>query len=77
MRRHEKYTELREEFLKALTVDSETKDARRREFNQAIFDAEKGYAVWTGTDLGMVLAKFDRAAKIMKDREALRGVKKL
>jgi hypothetical protein len=45
MRSREKYTELREEFLKALTVDSGTRAGRRREFNQAIFDAEKGYAV--------------------------------
>jgi hypothetical protein len=56
-------SELREEFLRLLTVDSETKDARRKEFNQAIFDAERGYAIWTGTDLGMVMEKFDKAVK--------------
>lgn len=55
--------ELRAEFLRLLTEDSETKDARRREFNQAIFDKDSGHAVWTGTDLGMVMRKFDKAIK--------------
>lgn len=55
--------ELRAEFLRLLTEDSETKDARRREFNQAIFDKDRGYAIWTGTDLDMVMSKFDKAAK--------------
>jgi hypothetical protein len=59
---------LRELFLKYLTVDSETKDARRKEFNQAIFidSALKhfgGQQVFNGTDLGMVMEKFDKAIK--------------
>ncbi len=54
---------LRELFLKYLTEDSETQDARRKEFNQAIFDAEKGWAVFNGTSLDMVMGKFDRAVK--------------
>lgn len=53
----------REEFLRLLTTDSETKDRRRAAFNQAIFDAERGYAVFSGTDLGMVMDKFDKAIK--------------
>lgn len=57
---------LREEFLKGLTVDSETRDRRRKEFNQAIFDAERGYAIFNGTDLGMVMEKFDQAVKEMR-----------
>jgi len=55
-------SKLRDEFVRLLTTDSETRDARRREFNQAIFMAD-GTAVWSETDLGMVMAKFDRAAK--------------
>ena len=55
--------ELRDLFLRYLTKDSETRDARRKEFNQAIFDAEEGWAVFCGTDLNMVMEKFDRAVK--------------
>ena len=54
---------LRAEFIRWLTEDSETNDGRRKEFNQAIFDPETGHAVWSATDLYMVLQKFDRAAK--------------
>ena len=38
-------SELRAAFLRFLTEDSETKDRRRRDFNQAIFNAEEGWAV--------------------------------
>lgn len=55
--------ELRAEFLRLLTTDSETKDRRRRDFNQAIFNAEGGWAVWTDTDLDMVMDKFDAAVR--------------
>ena len=58
-----KFDGLREEFIKFLTVDSETHDARRKEFNQAIFDAERGYPIWQSIDLAMVMQKFDRAVK--------------
>ena len=54
---------LREFFLKYLTEDSETQDARRKDFNQAIFNAKEGWAVFHGTDLDMVMEKFDRAVK--------------
>ena len=54
---------LRELFIKYLTQDSATKDARRKEFNQAIFDAEKGFANYCETSLDMVLEKFDKAIK--------------
>lgn len=53
---------LRAEFLRLLTVDSETQDRRRREYNQAIFDPT-GYAIWSSTDLDMVMEKFDKAVK--------------
>lgn len=53
----------RELFIKALTVDSESQDARRRGFNQAIFNAETGRAIWTSTDLDMVLTAYDKATK--------------
>ena len=59
---------LRALFLKYLTQDSETKDARRKEFNQAIFDAPEGFAIWTRTDLDMVMQRFDRAIQgVIKD----------
>lgn len=58
--------ELREEFLRLLTVDSETDDRRRKEFNQAIFDGERGFACFNGTDLSMVMDKFDRAVRNLK-----------
>lgn len=61
-------TELRDLFLKYLTVDSKTQDARRREFNQAIFDAEEGWAVFNGTDLDMVMNKFDKAVKALREK---------
>jgi hypothetical protein len=57
--------DLRAEFLRLLTEDSETRDRRRREFNQAIFDGERGNAVFNGTDLDMVMDKFDRALRIL------------
>jgi len=55
--------ELRDLFLKYLTADSETQDKRRKDFNQAIFDAKEGWAVFNGTDLDMVMEKFDKAVK--------------
>lgn len=54
---------LREEFLRLLTEDSETSDRRRKEYNQAIFDADRGFACFSGTDLSMVMDKFDQAVK--------------
>ena len=59
---------LRRLFLKYLTVDSETQDARRKEFNQAIFMPDDGTfhagcQVFTNTDLDMVMEKFDKATK--------------
>ncbi len=54
---------LRELFLKLLTIDSETQDRRRKDFNQAIFNAQEGWAVFNGTDLDMVMDKFDKAVR--------------
>ena len=62
-----KNEKLRELFLFYLTTDSETHDARRKDFNQAIFDAEEGFACWSRTDLDMVMDKFDRAVKEMPE----------
>jgi len=65
---------LKLEFLRLLTEDSPHHDARRRDFNQGIFDAENGCAVFNGTDLEMVMEKFNRAvANLMRDhvREVL------
>jgi hypothetical protein len=53
---------LREEFVRLLTTDSPHQDKRRRDFNQAVFMADGG-AVWTATDLGMIMGKFDKAVR--------------
>lgn len=55
--------ELRAEFVKLLTEDSRSTDGRRKDFNQAIFDPRTGRAVYTLTDLHMVMHKFDMAVK--------------
>lgn len=56
---------LRAEFLRLLTEDGPTYDARRKDFNQAVFAPEEqgGWAVWNRADLSMVMEKFDRAVK--------------
>ena len=61
------YIGLRDEFVRLLTEDSETKDRRRRDYNQAIFNASSGEPIWVPTDgyLDMVLGKFDKAVKNM------------
>lgn len=53
--------DLRALFVHYLTADSATKDRRRRAFNQAIFNAKGGWAIWSSTDLEMVMSKFDKA----------------
>lgn len=63
VRRKAMYEELRKAFIKRLTVDSPHHDARRKDFNQAIFDADEGFACFNGTDLDMVLEKFDAAVR--------------
>jgi hypothetical protein len=62
---------LRELFLHYLTTDSKTQDARRKDFNQAIFIDPKdksfgGHQVFNGTDLDMVMEKFDKAVKELR-----------
>jgi hypothetical protein len=54
---------LRAEFLRLLTEDGPTQDRRRRDYNQAIFapESQGGYAIFSGTDLSMVMHIFDRA----------------
>lgn len=56
---------LRAEFLRLLTENGETNDRRRKGYNQPIFAPEDkgGWAVWSSTDLDMVMTKFDRASK--------------
>ena len=60
---------IKRSFIKYLTVDSETQDARRKEFNQAIFNAKEGWAVFCGTDLAMVMEKLDKALSDNKEGE--------
>jgi hypothetical protein len=54
---------LRHEFLRLLTEDSDTNDRRKKEFNQAIFDKKEGWQVFNGTDLFMVMDRFNKAVK--------------
>ena len=63
--------ELRELFVKRMTVDSDHNDRRKRDFNQAIFgwwkrdeeeaDPSKTFQCWSDMDMGMVLQCFDDA----------------
>jgi hypothetical protein len=59
---------LKLEFLRLLTEDSPHHDMRKKDFNQAIFDAEKGWAVFNGTDLEMVMERFNKAVKNLLER---------
>lgn len=58
---------LRDLFIKRMTVDSESQDRRRRDYNQAIFFYPEGenftLPVWCETDMEMVLECFDNAVK--------------
>ena len=59
--------ELRELFIKRMTVDSEHNDRRRKDFNQAIFSYNEYTEEWTqcfcDTSMEMVLTCFDDAVK--------------
>ena len=63
--------ELRDLFIKRMTVDSPHNDRRRRDYNQAIFawwgdepkTPENTFQVWTPMSMDMVLKCFDDAAK--------------
>ena len=58
--------DLRDCFIKRMTVDSETQDRRRKDYNQAIFcDYGRGEheQVFYGTTMEMVLDCFDNAVR--------------
>ena len=64
--------ELREAFIRRMTVDSDHHDRRRKDFNQAIFDywsdneakdPRDTYLVWSDLTMDMVLRCFDDAVK--------------
>ena len=60
------FAELRDLFIKRMTIDSEHDDRRRKDYNQAIFcDYGRGEheAVWANTTMEMVLQCFDDAVK--------------
>lgn len=63
---------LRREFLRLLTEDSKTQDRRKKDYNQAIFASFEngGYAIFNGTDLQMVMDKFDKAIRLREKQEA-------
>lgn len=51
-------TEFAQLFMKRMTVDSETQDRRRRDYNQAIFDFNENgttFQVWNEITLDMVM----------------------
>jgi len=62
-RRTKMIQEFRKIFLKYLTKDSETHDSRRKDFNQALFNEEEGWMIYHGTDLDMIMEKFDKAVE--------------
>ena len=64
--------ELRELFIKRMTVDSDHNDSRRKDFNQAIFmwwndeenrTPEQTFPCFSGMDMSMVLKCFDDAVR--------------
>ena len=60
------FANLRELFIKRMTIDSEHNDRRRKDYNQAIFcDYGRGEheQVFCGTTMEMVLQCFDDAVK--------------
>lgn len=69
-----RYTErLRSLFIRRMTEDSETKDRRRKEFNQAIFgfnDDGTTYQCFCDTDMYMVLDCFDNAVRDLEKEES-------
>lgn len=66
-------SELRDLFIKRMTVDSDHNDRRRKDFNQAIFgwweedkkeaDPSKTFQCWSNMNMAMVLQCFDNAVK--------------
>ena len=53
-------------FIKRMTIDRVHNDRRRKDFNQAIFDYNDDgstFAIWSETDMDMVLQCFDDAVK--------------
>lgn len=61
------FNRLRELFIKRMTIDSETHDKRRKDFNQAIFSyseyCNEHRQCFNDTSMEMVLDKFDLAVK--------------
>ena len=67
------FEELRELFIKRMTIDSDHNDRRRKDFNQAIFswweedekeaDPSKTFQCWCNMNMSMVLQCFDDAVK--------------
>lgn len=65
-------SELRDLFIKRMTVDSDHSDSRRKDYNQAIFSwwedeenkiPENTFPCWTPMTMDMVLQCFDDAVK--------------
>ncbi|WP_431941694.1 hypothetical protein [Nocardia grenadensis] len=59
--------ELRTEFVRLMVEDSEPA-APRADWNQAIFDRERGFGIYINTDMEMVMKKFDKAVDNLRKR---------
>lgn len=72
------FAELRELFITRMTVDSDHNDARRKDFNQAIFfypdyvvrDPENAIQAFDDMTMDLVLECFDNAVKDWQKRMA-------
>ena len=67
---YEIMSEFRDMFVRRMTVNSETSDRRRKDYNQAIFgynDDGSTYPCFCETDLEMVMQCFDDAVKDYRD----------
>lgn len=58
---------LRALFIEAMTLSSSHNDKRRKDYNDAIFDATTGEAIWNDMDIEMVLDKFDKSTRRMNN----------
>jgi hypothetical protein len=59
---------LKDLFIKYLTEDSPHNDRRRKDYNQAIFDKNEGWLIWNTCDLDMIMEKFDKAVKELRNK---------
>lgn len=61
---NQEITEIRNLYLLFLTEDIDIDNQKSKQYNQAIFDKDKGKQMFCETDLNMVMEKFDKAIKV-------------